>query len=135
MSPPVEPAVLHLGRPGRTADSRPVRSGALGSPPRRLGTLTTNAHTISCMSSLPLSHNFPAGCTVPKLSRISALEMLTLNTNTFPKPWRVPRSCPNKGAIMRACRVASHGFQQALILGFRFIITPYHSKACTYMLL
>ena len=46
MSHPVGPAVLLLGRPGRTTASRPVPSGALGTPPggprrapRRLRTL------------------------------------------------------------------------------------------------
>ena len=65
MSHPVGPAVLPkdgrpaLGRPGRTTDSRPVPSGALGSPPTgprrapgRLGTLVTEylsvSHTLYC---------------------------------------------------------------------------------------
>jgi len=48
MSHSVGPAILPLGRPRRTIDSRPVPSGAPGSPPtgprlapRRLGTLLT----------------------------------------------------------------------------------------------
>ena len=79
-------------------------------------------------------HGFPSGCKVTIPSRMPIFEIPTRNTNRYRESKRVPRSSlKNKRTIMRACRAACRGFQLALILAFRFIITRYHSKACRYL--
>jgi len=80
-----------------------------------------------------LSHSFPGGCAVPKLWGIPAFEIPKSKHKHMPKA----KACSQKlseprGIIMRACRVACHDSQQALILAFCFIITLYHSKAPRY---
>jgi len=115
--------------PGLTKERRTPAAHSL----RAYGIHVSGSFTLALHHSR-LSLSFPGGCTVPKLSRTPAFEMPTRNTNICPKTKRVPRSYPNNnGIIMRGCRVACHGFQQALILAFRLIITPYHSKACRYL--
>ena len=76
-------------------------------------------------------HSIPGGCVIAMLWCIPAVQMPTRNTKTYPKAKRFPRGYQNnKETAMRACRAACHGFQLALILAFRFVITHYHSRAC-----
>jgi len=80
-------------------------------------------------------HSIPEGRGSPKPSRTCTFEMLSRSTKTCLKPKRIHRSPPNnKETAIKAFQAAAcHCFQRALILGFSFIIIPYHSKACRYL--